>query len=50
MIKIVTAPMKSFKHFKSANDTLAGIEAIVMLLKNQCVFSEVNGMALSIAD
>ena len=49
-IKIITDPMKGFKDFDSAVSTIAGIEAIAMLRKNQSVFSEINGRVLSIAD
>ena len=49
-IKIITDPMKGFKDFNSANNTIAGIEAIAMLRKNQSVFNEVNGKVLSIAE
>ena len=49
-IKTITNPMKGFKDFNSANSTIAGIEAIAMLSKNQCSFSESNGRVLSIAE
>jgi putative transposase len=49
-VKVITDPMKGFKDFNSAVSTIDGIEAIVMLRKNQCVFSEINGRVLSIAD
>jgi putative transposase len=49
-IKEITNPMKGFKNFDSATNTIAGIEAIAMLRKNQSVFSEVNGRVLSIAE
>ncbi len=49
-IKIITYPMKGFKNFNSATNTIAGIEAIAMLRKNQSVFNEVNGKVLSIAE
>jgi len=49
-VKIITDPMKGFKDFDSAVSTIAGIEAIAMLRKNQSVFSEINGRVLSIAE
>ena len=49
-IKIITNPMKGFKSFNSAVSTIAGIEAIAMLRKNQCVFSKIDGRVLSIAE
>ncbi len=42
--------MLGFKEFNAANDTIAGIEAIAMLRKNQSVFSKVDGTVLSIAE
>lgn len=49
-IKRITDPMLGFKSFESATNTLNGIESIVMLRKNQSVFSKNNGIAVSIAD
>lgn len=49
-IKTITDPMKGFKEFKSAVSTIAGIEAIAMLRKNQSEFSTLNGREVSIAD
>ena len=49
-VKTITDPMKGFKDFDSATSTIAGIEAIAMLRKNQCMFSEINGKVLSIAE
>ena len=41
-IKTITNSMKGFKSFDSAVNTIAGIEAIAMLRKNQSVFKEIN--------
>jgi putative transposase len=49
-IKRITNPMLGFKNFNAATDTIAGIEAIVMLRKNQSVFAKVNGRVLSMVD
>lgn len=49
-IKTITDSMKGFKSFDSAVSTIAGIEAIAMLRKNQSMFNEVNGRVLSIAE
>ena len=49
-IKEITNPMKGFKNFEAASSTIAGIEAIAMLRKNQCMFSDINGITLSIAE
>ena len=49
-IKVITNPMKGFKNFDCANSTIAGIETIAMLRKNQSVFSMINGRVLSIAE
>jgi len=49
-VKRITNPMLGFKDFNAASDTIAGIEAIAMLRKNQCVFSNVNGRVLSVAE
>jgi putative transposase len=49
-IKIIIDPMKGFKDFDSAVSTIDGIEAIAMLRKNQCGFSDINGRVLSIAE
>ncbi len=49
-IKTITDPMKGFKNFDCAASTLAGIEAVAMLRKNQSVFNEINGKVLSIAE
>ena len=49
-VKRITNPMLGFKDFNSAGSAIDGIEAIAMLRKNQCVFSEINGRVLSIAD
>lgn len=49
-IKRITDPMLGFKNFDCAVSTIAGIEAIAMLRKNQSVFSEINGRVLSIAE
>lgn len=49
-VKTIIDPMKGFKNFDSATSTIAGIEAIAMLRKNQSVFSEINGRVLSIAE
>ena len=49
-VKIITDPMKGFKNFNAANNTLAGVEAVAMLRKNQTTLSEFNGIQVSIAD
>ena len=49
-VKRIVDPMQGFKDFDSAANTIAGIEAIAMLRKNQIVFSEFNGIEVSIAD
>ena len=49
-VKIITDPMKGFKNFNAANNTLAGVEAVAMLRKNQTMLSEFNGIQVSIAD
>lgn len=49
-IKRIVDPMMGFKNFDSAASTIAGIEAIAMLRKQQTVFSGVNGIEVSIAD
>lgn len=49
-IKRIVDPMMGFKNFDSATSTIAGIEAIAMLRKQQTVFSSVNGIEVSIAD
>lgn len=49
-IKVITNPMKGFKNFEDASSTIAGIEAIAMLRKNQCRFGDINGIILSIAE
>lgn len=49
-IKRITDPMLEFKNFDCAVSTIAGIEAIAMLGKNQSVFCEINGRVLSIAE
>lgn len=49
-VKRIVDPMQGFKDFNSAINTLAGIEAIAMLRKNQCVFSDFNRIKASIAD
>lgn len=49
-VKIITDPMKGFKNFNAANNTLAGVEAVAMLRKNQTTLSEFNGIKVSIAD
>ena len=49
-VKRIVDPMQGFKDFNAANNTIAGIEAIAMLRKNQTVFSEFNGIKVSMAD
>ncbi len=49
-VKTVANPMKGFKDFDCAVSTIAGIEAIAMLRKNQSVVNEINGKVLSIAE
>jgi len=49
-VKRITDPMLGFKEFESAHNTISGIEAVAMLRKNQCIFSEVNRRVLSIAE
>lgn len=49
-IKRITDPMLGFKEFDAASNTIAGIEAIAMLRKNQSVLCEFNGREVSIAD
>lgn len=49
-IKTITNPMKGFKSFDAAASTIAGIEALAMLRKNQTMFSELKGIKVSIAD
>ena len=49
-IKRIIDPMMGFKNFDAATSTIAGIEAIAMLRKQQTVFSGCNGINVSIAD
>ncbi len=42
--------MKGFKNFNSTNNTIAGIEAIAIVRKNQTMLAEFNGIKVSIAD
>lgn len=49
-VKIITDPMKSFKNFNAANNTIAGIEAIAAIRKNQTTLAEFNWIKVSIAD
>ncbi len=49
-VKIITDPMKGFKNFNAANNTIAGIEAIAAIRKNQTTLDEFNGIKVSIAD
>jgi transposase-like protein len=48
-IKRIVDHMMGFKSFEAATSTIAGIEAIAMIRKQQTVFSD-NGRILSIAD
>lgn len=41
--------MLGFKEFNTAVSTIAGIEAIAMLRKNQITLAEFNGIKVSIA-
>jgi putative transposase len=50
MVKKITNYMLGFKEFNAANNTIAGIEAMAMVRKNQTTLSEFNGIKVSIAD
>lgn len=49
-IKKITNAALGYKNFNSANNTIAGIEAIAMVRKNQTTLAEFNGIKVSIAD
>lgn len=46
-IKRVTRPMLNFKSFRSARNTLAGIELIHMIRKGQMIFAEEDQMSFA---
>ena len=49
-VKKITNPALGYKKFNSANNTIAGIEAMAMVRKNQITLAEFNGIKVSIAD
>jgi putative transposase len=49
-VKRITNPALGYKNFNSANNTIAGIEAIDMVRKNQTTLAKFNGIKVSIAD
>jgi putative transposase len=49
-VKKITNPALGYKNFNSANNTIAGIEAIAIVRKNQMTLAEFNGIKVSMAD
>ncbi len=49
-VKRITNPALGYKNFNSANNTIAGIEAIDMVRKNQTTLAKFNWIKVSIAD